>query len=64
MNKKKYVKPEITFVKLNPAQAVLTVCSTAAAVSKAGGGGATCRGTGGPAKCKKLGVTGDSGAAC
>lgn len=60
--KKKYVKPQITRVRLNPTQAVLTVCSTLTSSAKNGSTGSTCRGTG--TKCKKHGFGGDSHGRC
>lgn len=61
--KKNYVKPEVTLVKLNPSQALLTVCSTLTTTAKTGGTGSTCNASGG-AKCKKLGTTGDNAGRC
>ena len=42
--KKKYISPEITKVILNPQQAILSVCSTSAAIGTTGGasGAAKC----------------------
>ena len=65
--KKKYERPTLTKVVLNPAQAVLSVCSHASAVpNKAGGTGNTCKSSSPPAtKCMKLSpAAGDSAAAC
>ncbi|MCO5142163.1 MAG: hypothetical protein M9962_03630 [Oligoflexia bacterium] len=54
--KKKYISPTITLVKLNPSQAVLSVCSTTAGGNRKNGAGSTCR----SGMCKKKANNGDS----
>lgn len=54
--KKKYEKPQITLVNLNPAQAVLSVCSTTSGSLQSSGGGNKCR----SGNCKKKSIAGDS----
>lgn len=60
---KKYERPSVTKVTLNPTQAVLSVCSTFPVPTLSGGGGTTCVSSG-PAKCKKQGTGGNSGGRC
>jgi hypothetical protein len=61
--KKKYEKPVLTKVVLNPAQAVLSTCSTGTTTTKASGTGTTCKSGGN--NCTKKGVaTGDSTGQC
>ena len=54
--KKPYVKPQVTLVKLNPAQAVLSICSTTGTRAKNTGNGTRCRSR----HCKKKDRNGDS----
>ncbi|MBI3556246.1 MAG: hypothetical protein HY074_08280 [Deltaproteobacteria bacterium] len=64
--KKKYETPTLTKVVLNPAQAVLSVCSTSATPTKLPSlGAATCKGTGStPQRCKKTAPGGDNAGTC
>lgn len=59
---KKYEKPTITKVVLNPSQAVLSVCSTFPIPTLSGGGGSTCNSQ--STKCKKQATGGNSGGRC
>ena len=54
--KKPYEKPQVSLVKLNPAQAVLSVCSTTFSTLDSTSGGTRCR----SGKCKKRSTSGDS----
>lgn len=54
--KRSYEKPSITLVSLNPAQAVLSVCSTTGVNNSSSGSGNRCRAS----NCKKMGNVGDS----
>ena len=55
-----YIAPSISIVKLNPAQAVLSVCSTTSGGKSANGAGTTCR----SGMCKKQAKGGDSAGQC
>ncbi len=54
--KKKYVPPAVSVVRMNPEQAVLSVCSTTSKNNKATGNGTRCRSD----HCKKRENSGDS----
>jgi hypothetical protein len=56
MKKKKYISPQFTIVKLNPAQAILSVCSTTFSSNKGTGSGTKCK----SGNCKKKSSQGDS----
>ena len=57
--KKKYEKPSITEVVLNPAQAILSTCSLTATGGKAGTSSVKCKST-----CQKAFSSGDSTGRC